>query len=183
MFQQIIDRYYSGNGNRFARDILIGHSRAVADFALYINQARHLGLADADVEEAAMLHDIGIIRTNAPGIGCNGLFPYIRHGVLGADMLRQAGAPQEICNVAERHTGVGLTIEDIKNQHLDLPTDRILVPQSLLEKLICYADKFFSKRPGELQKQKSLDKVIAEIRRFGNDNVTRFMELQRLFGE
>lgn len=179
-WRALVDRFYADNAE--AEHVLVEHSRAVAAMANEINRVKHLGLPDEVVTAAAMLHDIGIVATDAPGIGCRGTEPYIRHGVVGADMLRQAGAPEWCARVAERHTGAGLTADDIERQNLPLPTDRILVPQSTLEKLICYADKFYSKRPGELSQRKSTERVVSEMARHGHDTAIRFERLHSLFG-
>lgn len=162
-------------------DIIAEHSRAVADLALRINEKRHLGLSPSQIEYAAMHHDIGVVHTDAKGIGCHGTEPYIRHGVIGADMLRRAGAPEWAARVAERHTGAGLTQADIINGNLPLPLDRVLVPETTLEKLICYADKFFSKRPGHLSDPKTIEKVLEEMAAHGPDTLARFNALHSLF--
>ena len=117
-WQELIDKYYP-EGSRL-RDIYLKHCRSVADLALRINTTRKLSLDEADVEEAAMLHDIGICLCDAPGIECHGSEPYIRHGVLGAELLRKEGFPERDALVAERHTGAGLTRDDIESQHLPL---------------------------------------------------------------
>ncbi len=88
-WQEMIDRYYPEDG--CLRDIYMAHCRSVADLALEINRRKELGLDQAAVEEAAMLHDIGIFMCDAPGIECHGDEPYIRHGVLGAALLRSDG--------------------------------------------------------------------------------------------
>ena len=90
-----------------------------------------------------MLHDIGIIYCDAPKIYCNGTHKYIEHGYLGAELLRREGFPKHAL-VAERHTGTGITIEQIEREELPIP-ERDYCPQSLEEKIICYADKFYSK--------------------------------------
>lgn len=86
----IIDKYYPEE-NELKR-ILLTHSRSVADKALWIaDKHPELNLDKAFLEEAAMLHDIGIFLTDAPGIFCFGDKPYICHGYLGADLLREEG--------------------------------------------------------------------------------------------
>ena len=62
----------------------------------------------------------------------------------GAALLRETGAGEMMARVAELHTGSGLTSAEITQQKLPLPA-RDYLPSSLLEKLICYADKFYSK--------------------------------------
>ena len=104
---KLIDKYYADAPE--LRHILVTHSRQVADRALQIIDAHpewtEQGLVDRQfVEEAAMLHDIGIIFCNAPKIYCNGSHKYIEHGYLGAELLRQEGLPKHAL-VAERHTG------------------------------------------------------------------------------
>ena len=47
-----------------------------------------MGLNPDVVENAAMLHDIGIVRCDAAGIDCFGKEPYLCHGRIGAGMLR-----------------------------------------------------------------------------------------------
>ena len=176
---EIYDKYYP-RGRR-VREILERHSRSVANLALTINDSRRLGLSPEVVEQAALLHDIGIFMTNAQGIDCHGAEPYIRHGILGADLLRREGFPEEIARVAERHTGAGITVEDIEELGLSLPSDRILYPETLLERLVCYADKFYSKS-GDL-KQKSLDRVRASMAKHSSSTLERFEELHRFFTE
>mgnify|MGYP004420939777 CR=1 FL=1 len=58
--------------------------------------------------------------------------------------MRREGFP-EIARVCERHTGTGLTDEVIKQRQLPLPAGDYR-PETLEEQLICYADKFYSKR-------------------------------------
>ncbi len=172
----IIDKYYPVGSRR--RDIYIRHCRQVADLALNISHKLNLPLNDNEVETAAMLHDIGIFQTDAPGIDCHGQEHYLCHGILGAKLLRNEGYPEEIARVAERHTGAGITSEEISSNNLPLPHKDFL-PETLLERLICYADKFYSKS-GEMR-QKSLDEVIAAMQKFGKDSVKRFELLHQEF--
>ena len=172
-----ISKHYPAG--RKVSGILLSHSRAVADEALAIAHRLRLPLDDADVEAAAMLHDIGIIRTNAPGIGCYGSAPYLCHGPIGADMLRADGAPEIYALVAERHTGAGLTDAEIASRKLPMPEGRSYTPQSLLEQLVCYADCFYSKS-GDMSR-KPLDRVEASMAKFGPAVLDRFRALHRRF--
>ncbi len=108
-----------------------------------------------------------------------GTLPYICHGVEGRKILDAEGLPRHAL-VCERHTGSGLSVEDIERQNLPLPR-RDMLPLSLEEKLICYADKFFSKS-GDIREEKSLDRVLRSMERHGADTLARFLLLHRLFG-
>lgn len=176
-WQKIIDKYY--HAGTPLRDILLKHSRCVADLACSLAASRGLAIDDGVIESAAMLHDIGVYLTHAPSIACEGDEPYIRHGILGAALLRGEGVDEAYARVAERHTGAGLLAREIAEQGLPLP-NADLVPETLLEKLICYADKFFSKS-GDM-KMKPFDKVRASMERFGASSLERFDELAGMFG-
>ena len=177
--KEIIDHYYPAGTP--LRDIYLRHCRSVADLALEINASRGLGIDTKLVEDAAMLHDIGICLTDAPSIGCHGDLPYILHGVAGADILRIEDADEQYARVAESHTGSGLTRDEIEAAKIPIPSGRDAMPRTMLEKLICYADKFYSKS-GDMQR-KSVESVEREIRRHGQAALDRFIELKELFGD
>ena len=155
-------------------ELLRTHSALVAQKALDCAERHALDIDRRFVWEAAMLHDIGIFRTDAPGILCNGTEPYIRHGVIGRELLDGLGLPRHAL-VCERHTGAGLTVDDIIAQNLPLPY-RDMVPISTEERLICYADKFFSKS-GQFWKEKSLESVLRSMRKHGPETVSRFQAM------
>ena len=176
-YQQIIDKYYPANNP--LKEILMVHSRKVSDKALAV-AAKHpeLQLDVEFLEEAAMLHDLGIFQTDAAGIQCFGKEPYICHGVLGAEILRTEGWERH-ARVCERHTGAGLTLKQIEEQNLPVP-HRDLMPETLEEKVICYADKFFSKTHPEVEK--TFEQAVRSLRKFGPEGVARFEDWHRLFG-
>lgn len=176
-YQLIIDKYYP-EGTRL-RDIYLRHCRQVADLALAINDRRKLGLDPTLVKSAAMLHDIGIFLTDADAIDCHGSEPYIRHGIMGAALLRSEDVDEQIARVAERHTGTGITNEEIDQMKLPLPHGDYM-PQTLLERLICYADKFYSKT--NLDSAKPLEKVRASMLRHSQPTLDRFDLLHSEFG-
>ncbi len=175
-YNKIIDKYYP-EANKL-RDIFLTHSTLVTRRALKICDTHpELHLDRGFVEEAAMLHDIGIFRCDAPGICCLGSEPYICHGIIGAELLRAEGYLRH-ARVCERHTGAGLTIEDIIEQNLPLP-HRDFLPETLEEKLVCYADKFYSKTHPD--REKSLEQAEKSIARFGKDGLQRFLAWKELF--
>lgn len=174
--QAVFNKYYQPGTPLY--NSVWSHSRLVADKALQLAQAHPELEIDLDfVYEAAMIHDIGVFLTNAPSIYCTGDQPYICHGVLGAELMRADGYPRHAL-VCERHTGTGLTVADIIAQNLPLP-HRNMCPVSLEEKLVCFADKFYSKSNPD--REKPLDKVRKSVARYGEDSLRRFEEMAALF--
>ena len=165
----IIDKYYPED-NELKR-ILVTHSRSVADKALWIAETHpELELDKQFLEEAALLHDIGVFLTDAPGIHCYGTHPYICHGYLGSQLLQQEGFLRHAL-VCERHTGAGMSFQSILEKNLRFP-HREMVPVSLEEQVICFADKFFSKT--RLDSEKTIEKALKSISKYGEDGVIRF---------
>lgn len=175
-YQSILDQYYPSENA--LRRILLTHSRQVADRCLLIARKHpELQLDEAFLEEAAMLHDIGIRECDAPGIQCFGKEPYIRHGVIGGQMLREKGLERH-ARVCERHTGTGLTAWDIEQQQLQLPHQDFM-PETLEEQVVCYADKFYSKtHPGS---ERTLAQAKRSLERFGWDGIRRFQKWADMF--
>ena len=84
----IIDKYYPLDNE--LKHILVTHSRSVADKALAMARKHpELQLDIPFIEEAAMLPDIGIFKTDADKIYCMGHYPYICHEYLGAELMRE----------------------------------------------------------------------------------------------
>ena len=167
----IIDRFYDPRTGLYR--ILVDHSRKVRDKALAI--AGSLEALNPDlsfIASAAMLHDIGIFLTRAKSIGCNGSHPYVCHGYLGRELLDKEGLPEAYGLVCERHTGAGITKENIIANHLPLP-HRDMVPLSLEEKIICCADKYFSKSPKKQETLTTPD-IIKELSDISPDHAERF---------
>jgi uncharacterized protein len=174
---ELLGRYFEGD----ALAVIAGHGRAVAGLAL--NVCHLLGLAEEEcrfVEEAALLHDIGVCRTRAPKIGLEAGFPYIMHGIIGREILEQEGFPRHAL-VCERHIGVGITVKDIVRQGLPLP-QRDMTPLSLPEQIICFADLFYSKSPGRLTLQKPPEQVRKKLAGFGGNKVRIFASWMGQFG-
>ncbi len=175
--QDIIDKYYLPDSPIWK--VLVEHSKAVADKAVSIAiNHPELGADQKFIYEAAMLHDIGIYKTDARDLNCFGELPYITHGYLGRELLEQEGYPIHGL-VCERHTGTGLSIIEIQSQNLPIP-HRDMLPLSIEEQIICFADKFFSKS-GELDKAKTIDQIRKQMLKFGAEQIRRFDNWCNLF--
>ena len=165
----IINKYYPEDNE--LKHILLVHSRSVADKALWIaDRHSELELDRAFLEEAALLHDIGVFLTDAPGIHCHGTHPYICHGYLGSELLQKEGYLRHAL-VCERHTGAGLSLKSIVERDLPVP-HREMLPVSLEEQVICFADKFFSKT--RLDEEKSMERALKSLVKFGEEGLARF---------
>jgi uncharacterized protein len=175
--RNIILKYYTEDSDLYK--ILIHHSEQVKNKAIEVAR-RHpeLNIDLQFVEEASMLHDIGIYLCNAPSIRCFGNHQYIEHGYLGANLLRNEGLPQHAL-VCERHTGVGLSLQLIIEQNLPLP-HRDLIPVSQEEQVICYADKFFSK--SKLEEQLSVDYILSHLKKHDERYPDIFLQWHEMFG-
>ena len=173
---EIIGKYCDGQQD--LEQLLLLHSRQVAAKAMEVLDLHPEIKADRTfVYEAAMLHDIGVVKTDAPGIGCRGKHPYICHGILGAEILRSEGLPMH-ARVAERHTGTGLTRATIASQGLPLP-DEDFSPETIEEQIVCYADKFFSKTHPE--RVKTVGQVRQMLAKFPDANLERWDKWVALF--
>jgi uncharacterized protein len=176
----IINEYYPAGSP--ARDVFLRHSEMVAKKALQsARKVPHLHPDLEFIEQAAMLHDIGIFYARAPEIGCFGDYPYVCHGYLGRALLEDKCLFRHAL-VCERHVGVGLSLEEIQKYHLPIP-HRDMVPVSLEEQIVCYADKFFSKKPGKNLEEWTVDMVLKSLEKYGPQKVARFKEWLALFGE
>ncbi|MBC8343097.1 MAG: HD domain-containing protein [Bacteroidetes bacterium] len=142
-----------------------------------LNKDKHL---DLDIiYQSAMLHDIGICQVHAPAIGCFGKFPYIAHGYLGREILEKEGFTH-IAPVCERHIGMGISKEEIIRLKMELP-HRDMIPLSNEEKLVCLADKFYSKSSDKLEHEKSQESIRKGLLKYGPSKVEKFDELLKYF--
>ena len=163
-------KQYMGSNTELFETVYL-HSRHVMLKALNLAEKHpEMHLDIVFIEEAALLHDIGVYRTNAPDIHCLGEAPYICHGYLGREILDIEGLPLHGL-VCERHTGTGLYLTEILAKNLPLP-HRDLAPVSLEEQIICFADKFYSK--SQLNTEFTVEEVRRKLAKYGPEGVVRF---------
>ena len=174
---EIIDRYYPEPSN--LRRVLLVHSWQVAEKSLEVARKHpELHLDEMLLFDGAMLHDIGIFLTHAPGIFCEGTADYLLHGYYGGRLLRREGL-DALARICERHTGTGLSTADFEKRGLEVP-DVGLTPETLEEKVVCYADKFYSK--SSLYRLRTAEDVVRSLAKFGDEVTSRFLEWHSLFG-
>jgi len=113
--------------------IVFSHCRMVKDIALRV--ADKVPQADKElIKIGALLHDMGRFIYPPPGME-----NAVKHGLAGADLLRNERVDEAICNITERHVGIGISKQDIIGQKLPLPHVD-LVPVTVEEKIVAYAD-------------------------------------------
>lgn len=174
----ILCEYYDRDSKTF--EILLKHGEHVAEKA--IDAARKAPHHKPDlrfIEEAAFLHDIGIFKTNTPQLGCFGAHPYVCHGFLGRELLEKAGLPEHAL-VCDRHMGTGISAEEIAKAGLPIPA-RDMIPLSIEEQVICYADKFFSKDGDLIVKKNSEKEIIRALESYGNGSAEKFRAWMNIF--
>jgi uncharacterized protein len=176
-YREIIDKYYNNFNN--TKNILITHCNLVCDKALKIAQNHpELNIDQELIVNASMLHDIAIFMTNAPDIYCFGTYPYICHGYLGRELLEKENLKKEAL-VAERHTGTGITLNEILKQNLPLP-HRNMVPISIEEQIICFADKFYSKSK-DYHSEIPISKIRTQLIKRGEEQLKTFDKWCEIF--
>ncbi|MEA3362922.1 MAG: HD domain-containing protein [Thermodesulfobacteriota bacterium] len=177
---KLIKKYYSQHPQTW--QILLDHSRLVTRKALKIGRYLQTQGELLDLRflaEAAILHDIGMIMTNTPELGCHGKGSYLQHGLRGKEILEREGLPRH-ARVCERHIGVGLTAREIRQEKLPLP-ERDMQPETLEEQIICYADLFYSKGKKNCGREKSLAKIRDKLKKYGKNKVKIFDRWQEKF--
>ena len=160
---EIVKRYVEPDS--CADRILRTHGEQVAAKAATV--ADRFPTADTDylfLFEAALLHDIGMVETDVPSLGCYGEAPYLHHGILGRRLLEAAGFPRHGL-VCERHFLTGISREDIVREGMDLPR-RDMLPVSWEETLICYADCYYSKNENRLTEERSPEEALSALPEF-----------------
>ncbi|MBD3307392.1 HD domain-containing protein [candidate division KSB3 bacterium] len=157
--------------------VYLPHVTLVTAKALAI--ARRLGLPPERqrfIEEASMLHDIGIVGVAEYSTSSK---PYICHAPIGREILEREGLPAHAL-VAERHIGLGLSKQEILEHQLPVPP-RDMLPKSLEEQIICWADLFFGKNPKTVWIEKSLADVQRKVARYGHRQEQQFAAWQAQF--
>ena len=175
---EILDLHTRHAPTPAALDLVYGHClivRGIADQIL-----TRAGDVDGDLVRAgALLHDIGVYQL----YGEEGELDhanYIRHGVLGHDLLAGEGLPERICRFASHHTGVGISRDEVIRQGLPIPPGDYIA-ETGEETIVMYADKFHTKSlpPAFL----TAAGYAARVSRFGADKMAAFEALRERYGD
>jgi uncharacterized protein len=162
-----------------ALSLVYTHCRIVCEIAGQLLAAADAAADPALVRAGCLLHDIGVYPLYNDA-GELDHAQYIRHGVLGQELLRAEGLPEVLCRFAAHHTGVGLTRDDVLQQSLPLPPADYLA-DTAEETVVMYADKFHTKStpPAFL----TAGAYAASVSRFGPGKVAAFAAMRAALGE
>jgi len=144
---------------------VIAHCQAVALLALELAEkfkAKNYAVDVALVEVGALLHDLGRAKTHS-----------VNHAIEGMQLAQKEDLPDSVICIIKRHVGAGITTKEA--ELLNWPKDNY-IPQTLEEKIVCYADKCLSgsnRIPAEttikqLHDQK-LDEAAERVRKLHNE--------------
>lgn len=118
------------------------------------------------VEAAALLHDLGRVRTQGAA-----------HGVESAKLVRAKGWDEKLARAVACHVGGGLDDADIHALRLEHRHGDDYMPRSLEEKVVCLADKLIG-----LDERQPLEAEYARLRGQGlHRAVERIEGLRREF--
>ena len=112
-------------------------------------------------------------------LDCFGTYPYLCHGYLGREILVNMGLVEHAL-VCERHVGVGITADEVRHRQLPLP-ERNMIPVSIEEQIICFADKFFTKNGTKSKTEKPVKEILRKLANYGPDKVETFQSWVRMF--
>lgn len=169
--KEIIKKYYDENSRAYY--LLIRHGELVASKALKIAEnVAYLNPNKKLIVELAMLHDIGMFLTNVPELDCRGSEDYLRHGILGKEILEKEGLPIHAA-FCEKHIGLGFLAKEIEEQNLPLPRKDV-IPSTIEEEIVSFADIFFSKLNDDLSSEKDINAIRAKLKTFRGEKLKRF---------
>jgi uncharacterized protein len=150
---------------------VITHCQAVASLALEIAEefkTKNYPVNLALIEAGALLHDLGRSKNHS-----------VNHAIEGMKLAQTEELPDTVVCIIKRHVGAGITAEEADK--LNWPKDNY-IPQTLEEKIVCYADKCISGNARvsvettikQLHDQK-LDDAAERVRKLYNE-ITNLLE-------
>jgi uncharacterized protein len=57
-----------------------------------------------------------------------------------------------------------------------------MIPLTIEEKIVCVADKFFSKKKDFLEKEKTIEEIKKDIKKYGKESFERFENWLNILG-
>ena len=157
---EALHRKYAPNDTVY--DLVYGHCQVVNEIALWCAGNAEGEAVDHEVlRVAALLHDVGtyILFDEQGNVANHRMYPL--HAILSAKIIADEGIDTRVARIVETHVLLGLSKQEIIDKPWVLPA-RDYIPTSIEGRLLCYADRFHSKKPvfnayqtflGRLQKE------------------------------
>lgn len=176
---EALHRKYAASEQDF--QLIYTHCQIVEAIAMQLIHDNSLAIDKQLVHVGCLLHDIGVypLMDDAGRITKG-----VTHGVIGEELLKNEGFPENVWRLASHHTGVGLTKQDVIDQGIPIPPADYTA-RTDEERLIMYADKFHTKNkpPTDPPHFCTFEWYKSSVRQFGEDKVIKFEALAELFGK
>lgn len=160
-------------------DLVYGHCQVVNEIAQWcMGNVTAGGKVDAQLlANAALLHDIGtyVLFDDKGKVVNKRLYPL--HAILGAKIIADEGIDRRVAHIIETHVLLGLSEKEIREKPWPLPA-RDYLPDSLEGELLCYADRFHSKKPTF----NSYDAFLGRLRESMPSQAAKFESYAKKFG-
>ncbi|MDB5185112.1 MAG: metal dependent phosphohydrolase [Candidatus Saccharibacteria bacterium] len=168
--------------HRYARneavfDLVYTHCGIVTEIALWCAD-RIAAPVDRELLIAGcMLHDIGTYALFDDSGHIENQHTYRQHAVFGAALVAEEGYDPRIVAMIRNHVQMGLSKQEIIDNQLALPHNDFQ-PQTLEERLVCYADRFHTKLPVF----SSYETLLATMRERLSEQAVKFEAASKEFG-
>lgn len=162
-------------------DLVWTHSqivRGVAEQLIAGLEEKNIKCNKSLVIEGALLHDIGVYLCSDDELNPDNSLPkYLSHGHCGYDFLKKEGLSNEVARFPLTHTGTGITVEDIIRDKMPFKAEDV-IPITLEEEIVCYADKFHTKYPSF----NTFEEAKARLEKFDKEKGVLMDRFKRKFG-
>jgi uncharacterized protein len=172
-----LHRKYAPNDQVY--ELVYGHCQIVNEIAQWC-VGNISGTENVDTEllaTAALLHDIGtyILFNEGGRVENKRLYPL--HAILSAKIIADEGIDTNVASLVETHILLGLSKQEIIEKPWPLPA-RDYIPKSIEGELLCYADRFHSKKPTF----NAYDNFLARLKEDLPQQAVKFEEWSKRFG-
>ena len=127
------------------------HCKTVQSFAIKISKRiveKKIKIDMDLISAGALLHDIGRVKTHS-----------VLHGVYGKAIAEELNLSPKLINIVENHIGAGIPAKEAAK--LGLP-EKDFIPETLEEKIICYADNRVT-HSKIISFEKTLDEFVVRL--------------------
>lgn len=181
-----LHRKYAPNDAVFT--LVYDHCQIVSEIAQWcVNNLSAKEKVDVGLlTTAALLHDIGayVLFDDMGRVTNKRLYPL--HAILGGKIIADEGIDERVAQIVETHLLLGLSEKEIAEKPWPLPA-RGYIPNSIEGELLCYADRFHSKKPTFnsyeaflVRLQEGMPEQVAKFeawsKRFGLPDIKAFAE-------